>query len=452
RQLEIDHPLLRTAAIVEPAGPVRAEGTISASTHWVLGEHVIGGQPVLPGTAHLELARAVASLTGPVDGGAIELRDVVFTEPFAVPDVADYSVTLERGKFQVTSGRKSFSQGIVGIIEAGRRPVVDVGAIRARCRPAVDSAWETGRTSAVTFGPRWDCLARVWIGDDEELGLIEAPPPVAAELGQWGLHPALLDVATAFGVSKRDGAYLPLSYGRVVVRGPLPARFYSHLRYEAAGGGVLSAAVTICDEQGNELVAITDFTLRQVDAQAQSVVGGRAAATAAGPARSADGLISPADGALAFRLVLAADLGPQVAVTPARLSQIAARIAGEGADLAGDSGGAPAPRPGGEAGPGGSLEDNLIRIWTEVLGVAPSSASDDFFDLGGNSLVAVGLIGTVREAFGVRLPMRILFEAPTVAGLAAQIRRMQAEQGIDDRVGGAAQEEQIPTIPRAANP
>jgi len=427
----------------------------------VLGEHVIGGQPVLPGTAHLELARAVASLTGPVDGGAIELRDVVFTEPFAVPDVADYSVTLERGKFQVTSGRKSFSQGIVGIIEAGRRPVVDVGAIRARCRPAVDSAWETGRTSAVTFGPRWDCLARVWIGDDEELGLIEAPPPVAAELGQWGLHPALLDVATAFGVSKRDGAYLPLSYGRVVVRGPLPARFYSHLRYEAAGGGVLSAAVTICDEQGNELVAITDFTLRQVDAQAQSVVGGRAAATAAGPARSADGLISPADGALAFRLVLAADLGPQVAVTPARLSQIAARIAREGADLTGGGGTAADPGgvggtsaeggeggEGGGNGQGGSLEDKLIRIWTEVLGVAPSSASDDFFDLGGNSLVAVGLIGTVREAFGVRLPMRILFEAPTVAGLAAQIRRMQAEQGIDDRGGGAAEEEQIPTIPR----
>jgi NAD(P)-dependent dehydrogenase (short-subunit alcohol dehydrogenase family)/acyl carrier protein len=447
RPLAVDHPLLRTAA--RTADQVRADGTISARTDWVLGEHTIGGQPVLPGTAHLELARAVANLTGPADGGLVELRDVVFTEPFAVPDVADFSVTLERGRFQVTSGRKSFSQGIAGIIEAGRNPAVDVAAIRARCRPVADAAWETGRTSAVSFGPRWDCLKQVWIGEDEELGLIEAPAQVAAELDRWWLHPALLDVATAFGMSKRDGAYLPLGYGRVVVRGPLPARFYSHLRYESAAGGVLSAAVTICDEQGNELVAITDFTLRQVDAQAQPVAGGRAPAPR-GAAAAADGLISPADGALAFRLVLAADPGPQVVVTPQGLPQIAARIAREGTELTGDGGTAAAVDPGGAAsgGDGDSLEDKLIRIWAEVLGVAPSSVSDDFFDLGGNSLVAVGLIGTVREAFGVRLPMRILFESPTVAGLAAQIRRMQAEQGPDDP--GAAVEEQIPTIPRRA--
>src|SRR5260370_39856989 len=106
-----------------------------------------------------------------------------------------------------------------------------------------------------------------------------APATVAAAVDRWVLHPALLDVATAFGVTRRDGAYLPLSYGRVVVRDPLPDRFYSHLRYEVAGGGVLSATVTICDEQGRELVAISDFTVRQGEVGPAGTVNPSASAT-----------------------------------------------------------------------------------------------------------------------------------------------------------------------------
>jgi phthiocerol/phenolphthiocerol synthesis type-I polyketide synthase E len=71
-------------------------------------------------------------------------------------------------------------------------------------------------------------------------------------------------------------------------------------------------------------------------------------------------------------------------------------------------------------------EAMVAGIWSSVLGVTTVRADSDFFDLGGNSLVAVQLIAQIREATGVRLPMRAIFETPTVAEMAAIITAMSA--------------------------
>jgi len=66
-------------------------------------------------------------------------------------------------------------------------------------------------------------------------------------------------------------------------------------------------------------------------------------------------------------------------------------------------------------------EEVIAAIWAEVLGRDRISRDDNFFDLGGHSLLATQVISRLRRAFAVDLPLRSLFDSPSVAGLAREI-------------------------------
>jgi amino acid adenylation domain-containing protein len=76
------------------------------------------------------------------------------------------------------------------------------------------------------------------------------------------------------------------------------------------------------------------------------------------------------------------------------------------------------------------VEEGLIGIWKEVLGSDRVGVFDDFFELGGHSLLATQVIARIRSDFNVQLPLRTLFEAPTIARLAEAIANFKpAEDG-----------------------
>ena len=71
--------------------------------------------------------------------------------------------------------------------------------------------------------------------------------------------------------------------------------------------------------------------------------------------------------------------------------------------------------------PRSETEQRLAAIWRALLHVEQIGVHDNFFDIGGHSLLVVGLQGRVREAFGIELPVVALFEHPTIAALASRL-------------------------------
>jgi amino acid adenylation domain-containing protein len=86
--------------------------------------------------------------------------------------------------------------------------------------------------------------------------------------------------------------------------------------------------------------------------------------------------------------------------------------------------------------PRGSFEELLAAIWWDALGVDGFGRDADFFELGGHSLLVMKVVARVRELLGVELPPRVLFESPTLAGLASRVaERVLARQG-EQEAGG----------------
>ncbi|HSU12938.1 non-ribosomal peptide synthetase/type I polyketide synthase [Longimicrobium sp.] len=91
----------------------------------------------------------------------------------------------------------------------------------------------------------------------------------------------------------------------------------------------------------------------------------------------------------------------------------------------------PAPGHGaacGQVAPRTPAEQVLAGIWAEVLGVERVGAGENFFELGGHSLLAIRVVARVREAFGIELPVRALFEAPQVAALARRVEEIRDQE------------------------
>jgi acyl transferase domain-containing protein/acyl carrier protein len=143
--------------------------------------------------------------------------------------------------------------------------------------------------------------------------------------------------------------------------------------------------------------------------------------------------LTPQDGTELFRLILSMSNVSQVVISTANLQ---ARInqwvnlqplrderpserdsAGSGYTRQNFQNGFVAPRS--------EIEGIIAGIWQELLGVNPVGVEDNFFELGGHSLLAIQMISRIREALRIEVPMRNLFEVPTIAGLAQSIEMIR---------------------------
>nr|WP_194817280.1 non-ribosomal peptide synthase/polyketide synthase [Nocardia sp. XZ_19_385] len=96
--------------------------------------------------------------------------------------------------------------------------------------------------------------------------------------------------------------------------------------------------------------------------------------------------------------------------------------------------------------PATPIEEIVAGVYADLLGVARVGVDDNFFDLGGNSLIATQLIARLGAAFDTRVPVRLLFEAPTVGALATRLAEQSGSGGRKQLVAGP-RPDRIPLSP-----
>jgi len=479
-----DHPLFDSHA--PEAGKEIYTSRLSAPKHWVLDEHRIMGRPTLVGTTYLEMARAACQKHAPQ--GTMFVKDVIFIAPMMVAEDETKEVqtvirkAAESFEFTIRSrvgangtGHTQWQDHAVGTIlcaeseppkkhslpDIMERCRVDEITIAARPASSDSGAERLTHHGPMSFGPRWANLRKVYVGHNEGLAVLELPDEFEADLERFSLHPALMDLATSFALSKLsgEGFYLPFSYKRLKVRGPLRQKIYSHARYNEDASGtkeVIALDIVIMDEDGVELVEIEGFNMKRVsDRVTQSLaakepVDGRngngalaGGQTRAGALNLKDAIL-PVEGIEAFNRILSSQRLSQVIVStldlPLRVEQARASTSSALPEKLGkgdQSSQTMHPRPDvrtAYVAPTNELEESVAEIWQRVLGIERIGIHDDFIELGGHSLLGIQVLKQSEEAFPVHLPAETIFKAPTVALMAEAILVALAEQSDAQRL------------------
>jgi thioesterase domain-containing protein/acyl carrier protein len=276
------------------------------------------------------------------------------------------------------------------------------------------------------LGEHWSTEANARLGDGESFGIV-GDGTAAGRDGGWLVHPALVDVATGFGVllTRPEDAgrlHVPVGYDSVRWSAPVSAGCAVHAtRRPESSHDLLRVDLAITDPTGLVAVRIDGLQLRPIADPA--TLGAAVPGVVATPLPTGSGLLDlveplglrPAEGTMWLDRLVASSADRLIATS---IDLDALRSVSQGVENAGGGAG-----PESTSQPAGTtLEQRLTTMWQELLGADSVGPDDDFFDLGGHSLMAIRLMTRIKRDFGVRFDLSTIFEASTVTLLAARIR------------------------------
>jgi acyl transferase domain-containing protein/thioesterase domain-containing protein/acyl carrier protein len=460
-----DHPLfdLRYAA---RAGTRRIEtfvGRLDARNDWVVDEHrLAGGAALLPGTGYLELVRAALDIIAP--GHRWRLDNLVFEDALFVADDEprpfrlrleergrQWSMTLLAGAGGDGERWSSCARAKVDVVDDVDTAPPQLEAVQARfASVGAESASGSGhlrtrQEAHLRFGPRWHVLRRLRCGDGEALAELRLADEFREDLSTYAIHPGMLDIATGCamdlipGYAEQETAenlWVPLSYGSFRFRAPLTQSLTSWIRVAPASSvasGFAAFDVTLFGSDGSVVAEVQSLTLRRMDAAlGVSAPGSDSASSevdrALSPAERAlehnrSQGITAAEGMSALGVLLHGSPAAEIMVSsmnPADLVRQAEAISR--AAVGGGEARFARPELDNEfEAPRNDAERAIADLWGKLLGVEGVGIHDSFFDLGGHSLIAVRFFNEVNDRFGVDLPMSVLMQRPTIAGLSELI-------------------------------
>nr|WP_314262184.1 SDR family oxidoreductase [uncultured Devosia sp.] len=453
--------------IEDGEGHVWLEAGIDARTSWLFNEHrLASGEALMPGTGYVELiGQAMVEAGLP----ALAIDTLEFRSPMFAPEGQTLSVRLaigfEHGHYSVTiassSGDGVTVNALARLVPA--HPVsasIPVAEIEARCalrrnEAQPGQALRSAQEDHLRFGPRWKVLRAQQSGMGEAFARLSLPQAFHSDLDAgYRAHPGLLDIATGFamdivpGYGGSNTLWAPASYGRITLLQPLPADIVSWVRLADSavyGDGFACFDIVLATPEGAVLLVVEKLLLRRLDA-AQGLVRMPAPKRAQAPSGTAQRQLArqvrqgilPQEALEALERALASGAAQPIVSSMdlpgliRRAEQMAAGPRKSNLDF-----GRSADLDSAFVAPSTPSEIRLAGFWRELLGIEQIGVDDNFFDIGGHSLVAVRLFRSIRKEYGIDLPISTLFEAPTIA-LLCKLLPVAANDEFDVKPAGNA--------------
>lgn len=372
----------------------------SEKHHWVLSDHRIGENHLLPGTVYLEMAFETCRKY--FRDTPIVLQDVEFISPLVVKKRKSMDVQTvirkEDGFYEFIIGSKPapgktwviHSKGKIRSADWEKRMETSasyqISELIAACHKETGQLEPNQSGGVFQFGPHWSNSGEVFFGEGEAVLRLQLPEEFQDELKQYTLHPALLDTAVNFASRKiGEGVYLPFFYQKLTINHALPGEFFSYVRLQnqADNRETVSINATLIDLSGKVIAEIENYTIKRIpDSEVE-------------------------------RLTVEND--PLTGLEPEKnpVADDEWDIVLKGRDSEAEY---------------TETEKSIGRIWGRLLQLEEISIDDSFSGLGGNSLFAVKMEAEMEQN-NIGVSMADIYEYPTIKELAVYIdsKRMNRE-------------------------
>ncbi|KAL6298480.1 hypothetical protein BKA93DRAFT_830667 [Sparassis latifolia] len=255
---------------------------VNKETHPTLGEHIITGEPIMPGAGFLEMA---------LEFGAsalmnVSLRSILslsVATPIKVNVNVDGSYWTVKSYISSYHARKDSGMTMEEILHADgylsfEAPfacdVVDISAIRRRCNIYVDAAeFYSSLSYFSSYGPRLQRVTNAYLGTNEALVSVRGLDKILFGEGNYVLHPAILDACCHIMTYRRfhgnfnfNVYYLPSFIKAVVLHQPaqpeyFPAHLYAHVELTQWTPDSMHYDIVLADDFGNCLCTLQQFKM-----------------------------------------------------------------------------------------------------------------------------------------------------------------------------------------------
>ena len=419
--------------------------TTMSAADWVVAEHrTSDGITPVPGTA---LVGMMLDMAERVFGGTA-LREVQFPNALIVaPETSSLLRTV------AVASRAETELSVSCYDAANDRWVEHARAsiTAAKASPAPDPLLPflaedlpepvATQPGVMDFGPRWHSIVAYATQDDASVAKVALADQFAIADKSIPFHPALLDLGIGFGLLGVSGAdstrlYVPAGYGSIEFFKPLPTRFRSVSRTKAVPGDDRSTVVfdiDIVDEDEQHIASMREVLFAEVQSAGEMLADGVSVGEDTdvrhSAARNLGGGIRAVDGMQAIEMVLSSGLPGPVVASPIRPDRIGSLLNPDNSRSGSTAISVDRPSAVGYEPPADDVERYLAEQWQSLLGIRQIGVQDDFFDLGGQSLLALRLAGAVRRDLGLPLPLAMLLEAPTIRELAAKLAPSKSSNG-----------------------